>query len=464
MILLLSEAAYSNQYSKESLRVSLEEGKTEKRIEEVYWKNLKWIQRDALSNVKIFIKQEDVDIVLKELKKEAKVFIERVEKGDVFLGYSGTLIKGKSIKDFILENNITVQDLDKNMLIRIAKIALRNGCSMQQIRDIFNEYLSMSFQEIDKEKNLALENNLEMWGKEVFKIEESTGEHVGTREDFLDKASTWVEHKYGKSINKNKIRISGMGGYLGHIKTIFGITLYKFNAGINYSILIHELLHNIYGLNTRWLDESITQKLTEDLFKELKEEGETKDKLLKDYEMSVGLLNQFSEIIGWWPIVISYITGDESFIIEALGRNGYQAWQIIECVELFSEDLSFNDFGELEYAILTAVLTNLDSVERLKKIGELMAFLKLAYNDKKITSEIYTEAVKFLVFLNSTGKAKDKIFYSINKNTYNKIYNFAIDANNPFLQKASKEMLKMSEVLSIEPFHHNMRETTMTGL
>ena len=155
--------------------------------------------------------------------------------------------------------------------------------------------------------------------------------------------------------------------------------------GISYLQLYHELLHlTAGGFSIQWLDEAATEKLTKDLFKELGE-AQTGEQPIYFFMDAQESLESIANVIGWQPIYLSYLTGDESYIVEALGENGALAFQIIESISMFRG---------LEGEILEAVLRNLDSEERLHGLGQHLVEQSTLINGDEIGRREFVERVE----------------------------------------------------------------------
>jgi 4-aminobutyrate aminotransferase-like enzyme len=130
-------------------------------------------------------------------------------------------------------------------------------------------------------------------------------------------------------------------------------------------LIIHEMWH-AFGRTPypRWLDEGMTEYLTKLL---LKRESEPSMGISVRYGREEGMTSMLSDVIGREPLIVSYMTGDKSYVVNALGKNGLKAWQLLEALEMLGENRL-----SISKVYLEMILKNLDSEEHLYEIARDM--------------------------------------------------------------------------------------------
>jgi hypothetical protein len=374
-------------------------------------------------NFKIFYDPREVTAVAEELEIGAREFLR----------------KGRIETEFTLKNN--------ELFRRLAKLILRNGLDTESGKKFLREKIAKDLSLIKEQIVNDVDNSFEWRSLMSIRLNKTRVVPGGSHE-FVKTTLGWIKERFGQDVAPEKIKFSRNLDGRGHNTTSFGIIVYRLipaETTLSYLHLYHELLHLTQGgFDMQWLDEAMTEKLTEQLLEDVGESriGEHKSFYFEGAQES---LERIADIIGWSPFFISYITGDECFLVEALGKNGRLAFQLLE---------SLSDFRGLEKQILNSVLGNLYSRERLFQIEKLLISYREQLEESTDNESVLMEKTGSMLaeFIPKKPIGPKREYY-LSPSIYEKLKSLAADQSNPTLNKAAKEMFQVSHVVSslVEP-------------
>ena len=310
----------------------------------------------------------------------------------------------------------------------VRETVLRDGLPFRKVQGMIRGILMNQLQ------YNTFRNTDELWQRAIAKRRHESTVVPSSREAFVGQVIQWVRERYGENIDETQIKLNADRTATTHMATVFGTVIFQLHNGISYLDLYHEMMHLIGdGFVTQWLDEVMTEKLTKDLFDELGEKG-VGEKMVYHYYYAQKRLNKVANVVGWQPFIISYLTGDENFVIESLGENGREAFSLLESITMFHG---------WEDKLVDSILNNLDSKEKLLALGEYLTEQKNLKDQRQISSSEFNERLhhKLLEF---AGVANERERYKLSKETYDKLVALSQDVKNPTLYKAAQEMLAKS--------------------
>ena len=314
---------------------------------------------------------------------------------------------------------------------RAVRVMQREGYSSAYMESIIKNSLETQ----SKGDNTFLDPGTEPLWQEAVKQSRGLIVVPSSRPAFVRRITGWIKERHGVSVDETKIKLNTDRTNTANIATVYDTVILQLNKGISYLDAYHEMLHLIgNGFVAFWIDEAVTEKLTKDLFDDLGEKviGE---KMIYHYKTYQRWLNRVADVIGWEPFMVSYMTGDESFVVEALGENGQEAFSLIESMDMFPD---------VADRLINIILNNLHSRERLRALAQFLIEQKSLEKQGKRNWEVFNE--KFELTFPEFAAGLNKIErFKISTETYGKLTALSQDAGHPALRKNAQVMLAKSD-------------------
>lgn len=345
----------------------------------------------------------------------------------------------------------------ERMVRTYAKLLCRYDISVERSR--FRNHLYDLHSEATNRVPESIDSDL-VWQRAVERRRKDAMTVPRDSQEFKTTAIKWIKERFGQEVGVADIKLSADSKIVNHKSTPFGVVYYV-TGGLSYQVLYHELLHRISGgFATQWLNEGMTEKLTRDLYNELGEEalGEPSEGRYPDERR---LLEKVANVIGWEPLIVSYLTGDESFVIEALGQNGKEAFELLEFADYFSG---------LKDDLVDVILRKLDAKEELialeKFLREQENFVNGEFPDirrKDEAKEIFLERVTGR-FSSLSGAVINRSGYQLSPATHSRLVQLSQDKSNPTLSKAAQGMLAKLEQKSSIPIKNEVLDSQQSAV